>query len=266
MQVCGEECCVEVSLTNPLSTPLRLDKVHAVVVFTPTPASAGSAGPLSGAASLADPPPPQPPPASAAPPSFARTSSLGSMHGGAVSPDLAPVPPLPPHQSSGAAAQQEQQAWVPGMTSVMLAPKSKPTRLLLTGRPQLPGSYTVVAVRASLAGASWVQPLLPGAAQQGGAAAAWAAVNGAVGGGAAMAAWLAGLKGGLPELPPGRGRGAARAAPGPAVAAARALPALPLVRATLHGPETPITSPSECTLCTTRGRPTSVFLLCSVCC
>ncbi|KAL6765123.1 hypothetical protein V8C86DRAFT_3128278 [Haematococcus lacustris] len=249
--VVGLECCVEVEVHNPLEVPLHLAAVHLQASFTPAPALH--------------------------PASTGHTKShLTSV---TLSPQI-PAPVTPGSQACGGDAAEEGggvgggagggEGWQPLQHQVLLPPRGR--RLLqLCGRPLQAGRLTLEGVRLALGGATWLQPLQPPPGPDlfpsfvpswpGGSRAELRAEGrggGGLGGGGQRAgredrklkeagdgkAGKAGGGGRSQNQGHGRGRGAQ---PGqqwlqPEVAV---LPAMPLLRAVLHGPGLKVCSPTE---------------------
>lgn len=208
---------MEVTLSNPLAVPLKVEAVQLAVSFTPTPPVGAEGGADSTVSS---------PRAQAAPSGGAGTGvGLGVGTG------------------TGAGARAGVgMGWVSMLASALLPPGGKPVRLVLSGRMDVPGTVVLLGVRASMAGISWSAPF----------AAAQGCGGGKAGGGAVSRARAAGAKD--KPLPPSAlcysPGGVAQPGPGGAGVggslAVRVLPALPLLSAVLHGPDGPlVTCPTE---------------------
>lgn len=223
--MCGDECRVEVVLSNPLAVPLRLDDVYLHATFQP-PTATSATGPN--------------------PPAASPSGSPGTTGGAPPAPQNPPVTPAPSPargvQAPSAAASAPAPFWQPYPLQLVLPPGNKAVRVVLGGRALQPGTLTLLGVKVACGGASWVQPwavparksgattsAAPAAAGSGGASRSSASGSGAssAAGGAAVAAG-----GGR------RGRDALCALPPSTVeVAVTVLPPLPLLQATLRAPD-----------------------------
>jgi hypothetical protein len=139
---------------------------------------------------------------------------------------------------------------------VMLPPGGKRVRVVVCGKPLLPGYLTLLGVRFTMSGVTWTQPLLPlnlralpsagssAPSTDGRSLAVTGAGAGAAGGGGSSSASRLHA---LPPLPLGRGRDAKHAAPPrELLPVVHILPSLPLLRASLDVPGgPPVVVPTE---------------------
>lgn len=147
-------------------------------------------------------------------------------------------------QAGGPEAQRHraggQSFWQPYPVQLLLPPGGKPVRVVLAGRTLLPGKLTLLGVKVTAAGVTWTQPFGPPAQRK---------AAGAGAGSGAGAAGGSGRQGGSSRAGAG-GASGGRAGKAGAEADAGAsgevcvtvLPPLPLLQATLRGPDVTVRS------------------------